>query len=176
MKHYLIKRKIENNLKNANSIRQFDGFDNIESILIAYDLEDYQKAIALKTSLSEIQKESFLFGYSKEKEPNRSNNEGYVYCSNEVDWIGAPNKKVISDFNKISKDCQLLIDLSNSNNLSISYLISISTIKFKCGIGLNHFNLIDFVIDIPKNVDAKFLCEQIMFYLRKLKSQRPRLV
>jgi hypothetical protein len=168
----IIIRKIRANLREIKRNRDFITFDKIQSVCITYEASDFEKAKVLETSLIAEGKECLLFGYNDSKTETFEIDEGYVFSRKETNFLCFPNQTVVDEFKKQASEKDLLIDISDVNHLSSSYLNSLSKSKLKVGIQKKEFDLYDLIIDVPKNFDSKFLSQQIMFYLRKLKSQR----
>ena len=104
------------------------------------------------------------------------NEKGYLFSIKELTFFRKPNKTIIEKFNHITMKCDLIIDISRGKYLPVNYLLSQKKNIFKVGLEVSEFKLYDFIVEVPKNVASKFLCQQILFYLRKLKSKRLRIV
>lgn len=168
----IIINRIRKKISHCNQYQSNVNYESIINVLIIYEKSDIEKAIVLKSQLVADGKNCQFFCFDNSK--NRISNETQTseYSRNALNIFGFPKKKVVSDFEKISQNIDLLINISNFNYLSLSYLTLFCECKLKVGIKTNECNMYNFMIDVPKNIDSKFLSEQIMFYLRKLKSER----
>ncbi|MDD2798683.1 MAG: hypothetical protein PHV20_08850 [Bacteroidales bacterium] len=172
MLDYFIKRKIRSNLNDLNRNRNFGGLDDIRTITIIFEVSDIERAKNLQFLLNSEGKNCNMFGFYNQKNKLGDSIDEFAFSKADLSIFQFPNEAVIVEFNKIVESSQLLIDLTYNNYLSINYLISSNNSNLKVGIAKIGIDLYDFVVEIQKNVDSKFLSEQILFYLRKLKSQR----
>lgn len=176
MINFFIRRSIKKNRLLVKRDRTFDNFDKILTIIIFFEISDYENAVLLCKLLESLNKKVVLFGFNNQKiQPSVPTNIN-IYSKKETNSFGFPNKHVLEKFQLFNKHTDLCINLSDSNCLFISYLCSLSNAKLKIGIHEDSFKLYDFVVNVQKNVDSKFLSQQILFYLRKLKSERLRVV
>lgn len=173
---YFIKKEISSNLIDLKAHRDFTDFSELMNVVIIYELADYEQSIELESTFSSYNCSVKLLGYNADKKRTHKNENGYLFSPKELTILGKPNCRIIAEFNKLTTNCNLIIDITRGKFLPINYLLSQKKSVFKVGIEVSEFKLYDFIFQVQKNVDAKFLCEQIMFYLRKLKSQRLRLV
>ncbi len=138
-------------------------------MLIIFEKSDYSQVQKLFESEGKFCR---FVGYSEDSKTGSPINNGFFFSKIDLTLWGFPKTDVIQKFLHEIEMSDILIDFSTHNHLPLSYLISLSKVKLKVGIKKEGFNLYDFMLDAPKIMDFKFLSEQIMFYLRKLKSQR----
>lgn len=164
-----IKRSIKNNIKNNTNRCKIVDFESINRIIILYEVENIEKILDVKSLLEKEGKELFLFGYSSNKSDQSPIKDGLFLNQRQINLFYYPKKDIEIYFEDLSKKCDALIDLTNSNHLSLCYLISKSKGLLKLGLNTDRINLFDIIFEIEKNVDAKFLSQHLLFYLRKLK-------
>ncbi|MFZ4456809.1 MAG: DUF6913 domain-containing protein [Bacteroidales bacterium] len=173
---YFIKKEILANLRASKNHRNFTDFSELSNVTIIYELSDYKQSIELKSILCLANCSVSLVGYNGDKKRLIQGEEGYLFSSNELTFLGKPKEAIVAEFNRIITGSDLLIDITRGKFLPINYLMSQKGDVLKVGLEVSDFKLYDFILEVPKNVDSKFLCQQILFYLRKLKSKRPRIV
>lgn len=167
----IIIRAIKRNIRNTVRNIKYTDFQSIKTVIITYEFDDFEKAVAVKSIFEKQGINTFLFGYSVQKEYTLQAEHEYVFSSKLTNLFYFPKVEVVNYFTQILEKSDVLIDISINNNLSLSYLISKQKQILKVGIQKKEFNLYDVMIDVEKNVESKFLCEHILFYLRKLKGK-----
>ena len=63
----------------------------------------------------------------------------------------------------------ILIDLSIKKTIPLLYLLINSLAQFKVGWKANDYNFYDLNVDVSGNPECKYLMEQIIYYLDKIK-------
>lgn len=77
------------------------------------------------------------------------------------------NEKLIDDF--INEPSDIFIDLCLSECFTIDYISGLTKAGFKVGSYTRKKKYHDLMIDINKNKNLKYLCEQVVFYLSMIK-------
>lgn len=173
---YFTKKEIVFNINRSNHHRHFDNFDGLSNIALIFEIADYKQSIELQSILSSENCTVQLIGYCAKVDREIHDTKNYLFSSKEVNLFGKPKSHIIDEFNSLTKACDLLIDTTRGEFLPINYLLSQKDDVLKVGLAVTSLKLYDFILEVAKNVDTKFLCQQILFYLRKLKSKRLKIV
>ena len=85
------------------------------------------------------------------------------FSNTELNWYGKPKGIVIDNF--LSKDYDILIDLSLKKFYPLTYLAVASPAKFKVGRCRNDISVFDLSIDNSKKQNLPYLIDEIYYYL-----------
>lgn len=168
----IILNRIRKRIAQCNQYQSNANYESLNNVIIIFEKSDIERAIVLKSQLVADGKNCQFFCFDNSKTKTSNKTQTSEYSRNALNIFGFPKKKVVSDFENIAQNIDILINISDFNHLSLSYLTTFCECKLKVGIKTNECNMYNYMIDVPKNIDSKFLSEQIMFYLRKLKSER----
>ncbi len=166
----LIIKKTKSNLLQNKSTGKTSNLKDAGSVLLLFENSDFNQVMELAATLEGEGKSCRYVVYSDVPRKNIPLIKGIFFTKRDLTFLGFPKSQIIQYFLQEADRTDILIDLSMHNYLPLSYLISLSKVKLKVGIKKEGFDLFNFMVDVPKNMDFKFLSEQIMFYLRKLKS------
>lgn len=166
----IIINKIKVNTLNLEKTKSVVSLPDARKIVLAFEIADYPLIQTLVTELENEGKECRFIVYSEAKEKIFPEIKGFIFSKKNLDFWSVPKPDIESRFLEEIRDADILLDLTIHNYLPLSYLISKANIKVKAGIKKEGFDLYDFMLEAPKNLDLRFLSEQIMSYLRKLKS------
>ncbi|WP_243348461.1 DUF6913 domain-containing protein [Parabacteroides sp. FAFU027] len=166
----IITNKIRNNIQKQVKTAAIIDFSDIRKIVLIFEIADYPFIQNVVSQLENEGKECRLVVYSEAKEKNFPEIRGFIFSNRDLDFWNVPKSEIETRFLDEISDADMLLDLTVHNYLPLSYLISKASVKLKAGIKKEGFDLYDFMLEAPKNVDFRFLSEQIMSYLRKLKS------
>jgi hypothetical protein len=166
----VIINKIKANLQNGTKSKQPIAFSDARKVAITFEIADYPFIQNLVSQLENEGTECRLIVYSDAKEKVFPEIRGFIFSRKNLDFWSVPNQDIEKRFLDEIADADVLLDLTVHNYLPLSYLISKASVRLKAGIKKEGFGLYDFMLEAPKNLDLRFLSEQIMSYLRKLKS------
>lgn len=166
----LIVRKTKSNLLQNKSTGKTSNLKDAGSVLLLFENSDFNQVMELAATLEREGKSCRYVAYSEVSPKKSPLIKGIFFTKRDLTFWGFPKSRIIQYFLQETDRSDILIDLTIHNYLPLSYLISLSKVKLKVGIKKEGFDLYNFMVDVPKNMDFKFLSEQIMFYLRKLKS------
>ena len=95
---------------------------------------------------------------------------GYYFNRKALNWYKAPKSDYIHTF--ISKEYDILIDLSSSYDYIIKYIVALSQARFKVGRQRRGFsNYYDLMLRMKKSDSYQDYIEQAIHYLTVLKSK-----
>ncbi|MDP4270624.1 MAG: hypothetical protein Q8909_10925 [Bacteroidota bacterium] len=166
----IITNKIRTNIQNQVKTAAVIAFSDARKIVLTFEIADYPLIQNLVSLLENEGKECRLVVFSEAKEKTFPEIRGFIFSKRDLDIWSVPKLEIETRFLDEISDADMLLDLTVHNYLPLSYLISKASVKLKAGIKKEGFDLYDFMLEAPKNVDFRFLSEQIMSYLRKLKS------
>ncbi|MCK4921477.1 MAG: hypothetical protein KAS71_10555 [Bacteroidales bacterium] len=89
-----------------------------------------------------------------------------VLSNSDLDWKFRPKDQIAEDF--IAKKFDILFDLSLSDHITSSYIISLSSAQFKVGKFREGENDLDMMINIEQDNSVKYLLEQVINYVSML--------
>lgn len=162
----LLKNKLAKLRRNIQSF----GLGSAKQIGIVYHYNSHQqdeevRSFARFLKEERITVETLCYISSKEHMDKVKSELNYNYFyKKELNWLQLPQKKDCLRF--ISKEFDILIDLSTKTHLPIKYITSLSKAHFKVGESSAYKNeQCDLTIDISNNKNQTFLIEQIKHYL-----------
>ncbi len=162
----LLKNKLA---KVKRKIKSF-GLNNAKQVGIIYHfnsaLQDEEvRSFARFLKEERINVETLCYISSKEQIDKVKSELTYKYFNKkELNWLQLPQKKDCLRF--ISKEFDILIDLSTKTYLPIKYITSLSKAHFKVGESSAYkTEQCDLTIDISKNKTQTYLIEQVKHYL-----------
>ena len=89
------------------------------------------------------------------------------FTESDSNWQGIPQTHDISEFFKQQFD--ILFILTQSEELAIQYIASLSPASFKVGAKGNHAEYLDFMIELKENTSVKELIQDSISYLSEIK-------
>jgi hypothetical protein len=95
---------------------------------------------------------------------------GYYFNRKALNWYNGPKPDYIHTF--IQKEYDILIDLSNSRDYIVKYIVALSNARFKVGRQRRGFsNHYDLMLRMKKSASYREFIEQAIHYLTVLKSK-----
>ena len=151
--------------------KQFVNLSNAQRILIltyAQTLQELNEyTLYLKKKLPN--KNLIIVGFVKMLQ-KREKNETILFdkliTKKNLNFWNNPTRKDIEWIHSQDVDVLINLDLYSINVLNI--LTAASNAKIKCGCKSTHYEVFDFIINIPHEKDNKVLLEQILFYLNAI--------
>lgn len=157
--------------KKALSVRnrQIHNFDTAKSVGIFFDTNDSKSFQDIRNFSKKLKARGIryeLLGYVDSDEiPGELLlwDDCNVISNKDIDWIYRPKDSITEGF--ISKEFDILFDLSLNNHISSFYIVSLSKAFFKVGKFSENENDLDFMISIDQNNSVHYLIEQIEIYV-----------
>ena len=169
--NYLLKKRI----KHINRDKAVHNFETARSACIIFrctEDEDFSIIKSFKKFLEENKINTFVIGYvdAKQVPDHFLLRTGFnCFCQKELSWWHIPSSPVLTEF--LSKEFDLLFDLSLKNIFPVHYLVSMSRAQYKIG-RFTDDNNYDLMIDISKDNRLAYFCDQVRHYLGIIKSSR----
>ena len=133
---------------NATDIKTFETVQNFYKDLKALNIDTW--------SLGYVDDENVIKAYSYQIGMNH-------FTKKQLNWFNKPNGSSAEQF--MSKEFDLLVDLTTERFFPLEYILGASKAKFKVGRFYEENNYYDLMIDIEKNKKLDFFIEQIKHYL-----------
>ena len=152
----------------------FLNFDTIKSVFLISYIDTVEQVKTLKqvaAKFKEHNKEVTLAVFYPKKELTNEmlvENGVHFLCLKDTNWIGLPKVEMVPFLDHASFD--MVIDLSQKSMLPTTWLAYKSEALLIASRSLEDA-FADFTIKIPSHKDETFLAEQIIFYLRTIKSK-----
>jgi len=116
-------------------------------------------------------KDVFAVGYVPEKKVPENyllRKSLHFFCLSDLNWYYKPVVPFVELF--INERFDLLIDLSINSSYPVDYIVSLSDAGFRAGKRTDDSEHLDLSIDTGNNSDTNYLLQQIVYYLKILKS------
>lgn len=156
---------------NASQRASYPSYDKVERILLLYPSDWTERNSAIRAMIKQLQEENkkvVAWGYCPKKEllspilPD-SRMLGLVSSG----WLGTLKQDVLQDLDGMSFD--LLIDLTVSPVLPLQYVALYAKADFKIGCR-EQDGVYNMVIPVTDDATPEYLFEQVMHYLKLIKS------
>lgn len=179
MKKLLRKRYINSNIsklkkQQSQKPRDFRNYEEIKQVLLLADASDVSVYEHIKSIKSKFEKDGKKVGivlFVSDKTTSdffAKSSTVKVITEDSFKWNAAPEDEVI----RYISGYDLLINLNDVHSTYIDYLTLLADAKLKAGSAKNDESILDFMVEIGETMDLQFLAEQIIFYLRTIKSKR----
>ncbi len=170
--YWLLDRKASKIKREAKFINLSEAKD-IAIIANIDGIEKYKAVSEFIKWLRDKGKDVFVVAFVKNdefKEFFKGEKSILFFSKKNITWYGKPRNIKYSEF--ISKEFDILIDLSLNQIITFHYLVAMSKAKLKVGKYGERFDYYDFVIDIGDKNDLSFFISQIKHYLCELNKNK----
>lgn len=168
-----IKDRLLAHIVGKNPVEQapFPKYEEIRSVLILFESDPVEKnsvIMKLRDTLLQDDKDVVLLGFADKKGiqslilPQRR-----ILGLRDLTFWGGLKEDIINDIR--SREYNLLIDLTQNNTRPLLYAASYARAQFKTG-RKRELPLYQFMVETEPQKDPSFLFDQILFYLRNIKS------
>lgn len=160
--------------RNATLERYFKNYDNIKNILLLAELADIHKYEEIKKIGRNFKRDGkkveIAIFVNDEVTYNflSSDKEAKVFKKQNFSWVGKAHQELVNEL----LGFDLLINLNETSTIYADYLTLLADAGLKVGSSKNNQEILDFMVDTGTNHDLQFLADQIIFYLRTIKSKR----
>ena len=171
MFNFIIKRRIKRDLRNIERANRFLGLDEINSVMVFFLPDQYEAADVFIKKLRGMGKEVSGWTYLPKKYKKELPEMEYrIFEEKEdFDWLGEPWSDTIDEL--LAAPCDAMIDLTSTDCYPLIYLFIQRESMFKIGISKNFEpNLYDLTITRTKKKDTAFFADQVIFYLKRIRS------
>lgn len=173
---------IQNRIKQlaANNLRKpvFKSLDQVNSVLVLYEISEQEEAIAFIQQLHESGKQVKSCVYIPKKNKKTPYAGSFrIDAAKDINLIKIPSDRILKELGKIHPD--LIVDLSLRKNLSLEYLILSIPSGFRVGLRKDDYPVYDLSISIPYggmpsdfSVSIDFLGTQLLHYLQVIQGNQ----
>jgi len=165
-------RQLEQLVKTRKTKHQSTAFKHIKSVGVLFDasnLKEREEALRFVKELKDSGKKVRVMAFLNEKE--KIDNLPFVHFSQkEVDFFYRPKSTETQEF--ISKDFDVLLNLSPTNNIHLEYIAALSRAHYRVGAATTKMYCYELMIDSQPSTSVKNYIKQISFFLNKMHSSR----
>jgi hypothetical protein len=164
----ILRRKQKQVLRN----RTFHSFKTAETCVILFDITDQESFTSLREFGKFLESEGIktqMLGFvDSEIIPNQMLlwDNCRVICKKDLDWIFRPVEEKVKGL--LSKEVDILFDLSLSAHFPLDYLSKLIRAQFKVGRYREDSSEADMTIHIEKDPRIAFFIEQVKYYVGML--------
>ncbi len=168
----ITKGSIRRKKKLSERNRQVHNFTTAKSVAIFFDTLDSESFQKIRDFSKELKNQGIkteILGYINSEEiPSEMVlwDKCHIISNKDVDWLFKPVNEYVSDF--ITKEFDILFDLSLSNSIPSKYIVNLSKAAFKVGRYQEDGNDLDLMINIEQEKSVGFLIEQVNNYVSML--------
>ncbi|SRR6056297_1300893 len=170
--NYILAKK-QKKLKRRKTVYNLSTAQNIGVLFNVENMQDYEKIDPFLSFLSEHGNNIFALAYYPHKGiPSnlRSISAINIFSKEDLNWYQKPSGKFIDKF--ITKEFDILIDLSSESFFPVKYINNLSKACFKVG----KTNEVGFEYDLTLRLNEKhgdnFYLEQLKHYLSNINNQK----
>ena len=171
--NYFIKRKIRSlAIQSPHRPHHSISWDKAHSILIFYTIKDHESIKKILNDLRREKKEVHTCVYVPTKDTLPSSTDKrtiLILEKKDVNIWGFPSKNTKAKLKAIQAD--ILIDLSHPDCLALQYAALLHACTFKVGINYTGQAWYDLGLSLTDKKDISYLFEQILYYLRSIRSK-----
>lgn len=166
MKRYILRKRIQQLLKNKREKADFLDFDKVKTVQLLYQSSDSEPVLRFKALLQSAGKDVQLIEISDKEQPAADH---LVITPKSFSFTGELNEK---QRNQIESDrADLLIDLIPQLRYREIAVVLLSKAVFKVGIHKENYPIFDFDLLLNEKMDTDALIDKIKFYIRIIKAK-----
>ncbi len=170
MLDYFLQRKIKSGFKKYHRDNSFLNYDDIKSILIFFEMEEWNDIQPVINDLRANGKHVTAWAIKTEL-PKKITFPHYVRVidtGTETNWMRLLKPEVTDEFEKVEYDT--LIDFSSSGNDYLLYLLSRNKSRFCIGLTKREYKAYDFIFHREENGETGLYesYKQLKNYLKQI--------
>lgn len=169
-----IARKLLNKqLKKHTKRVEFHNMQSAKSIGILFDTNQKENNSIVSNFYTDLKKQGYKISvagwYEGTEVPKKPlNTLDFIYFSElDSNWKGIPQTHEITEF--FNQKFDILFVLTQSDELAIKYISSLSPATFKVGAKGNHAEYLDFMIELKETASINDLIRDSITYLSEIK-------
>lgn len=173
-----LKRKyIDNNaksfLKKSKKLRdkRFMNWEDVESVVLLMDIEHISHALFSNLYQKVAEKKKVkIWCMIPKYDPRTGDSENvFFFDKKSISLLEKPNKIITGKF--LAEPFDVLIDLTRKESLPLKYLAEVSMAHCKCGLDKPFYEFYDLKMSMSANASEEQLLDQILFYLKTIKTK-----
>lgn len=179
---FIFNRRAKSFLQNFPREKRFVNYDNAKTILLLFESDYSEKNPRIRRiirSMANDGKKVMAWGFVDKKEITTAILPDFrILHHKDTDFLGKPTATFMHELEELHFD--LLLDLTLNEVIPLQYISLYSNVFCKAGIKKNNLRMYDFIVDIsgvndndadnPIELDATYIYEQIIFYLKKIQT------
>ncbi|MDL2214756.1 hypothetical protein LJC00_01040 [Dysgonomonas sp. OttesenSCG-928-M03] len=167
MLDYFLQRSIKSGIKKYNRKHSFLNYNNIESILILFDIEGWHDLQPIIEDLHQNGKKVSAWTIRAKNTP-ASKFPPYVRViqPEELTWMGLFKDNVINEYENLHYDT--LLDLSSEQNEHLLLLLTLNKSQFCIGLIEREYKLYDFILLKKDSQSLDEAYEELKKYLEHI--------
>ena len=159
----LLKKKVERKRKSCS-------WEEAEHIWVIYEAEDQEQIQSFLEQLGKQKKKVQTCVFVSEKNlPEFSDSEMVIHALRDLNMFNIPSNETLKSF--IEQKTDVLIDLTDTQNYPMKYLVLQHPCAYKVGIKDSDIDLYDLSISVETRENLKQICTYILFYLEAIRSK-----
>jgi hypothetical protein len=164
--NYIVSQKIK--AASSKIKKAFVQFENIQSVMILANASEYN-SVPLKKFIYEIDKKADVVLLHNDK-TSKTNDVFLSLNKKDLNFWGIPKPEAATRI--LSKPFDVLIDCNLKDNLSFKCISGIANAKCKVGAGaLSYSDIYDLKIELSNNLSLESYFNQVLNYLRMIKTK-----
>ena len=170
--NWLLRREV----KAVKRKKEVHNFDDAKSVGVLFSVEEpsaFDVTNEFLHYLSQKKLQIFVLGYIPKKEIPKEylmNSKINFFCKKDISWLCKPKSHIATKF--ITRDFDILFDLSDNEHFPLKYINNLSRAKFKVGKEPTGGREYDFMINVRHNPQLSYYVEQVKEYIEKLNKEK----
>ncbi len=151
--------------------KRFMNWDDVESVVLLLDIEHINHALFSKLYQKVSEKKKVkVWCLIPKYDPRTGDSENvFFFDRKSISFLEKPNKIIVGKF--LAETFDVLIDLTRKESLPLKYLAEISMAHCKCGLEKPFYDFYDLKMSMSAGATEEQLLDQILFYLRTIKTK-----
>ncbi|MGM0497730.1 MAG: DUF6913 domain-containing protein [Bacteroidota bacterium] len=170
--NWLLKKEVRA-VKRKKEVHNFDDANSVGVLFSAEQPNAFDVTNEFLHYLAHKKLQIFVLGYIPKKEIPKEflmNSKINFLCKKDISWIHKPKSHVASKF--ITREFDILFDLSDIEHFPLKYINNLSRAKFKVGKEPTGGREYDFMINIRNNPQLSYYVEQVKEYIEKINKEK----
>lgn len=183
IKRYVFFKRATSFTNSNTRERRFVNYEKAKTILLLFESDFSEKNILIRRiirSLTNDGKKVCSWGYIEKKEITTAILPDFkILYQKDTDFFQKPRITFMNELEDSEFD--LVIDLTVNEVIPLEYVLLHANAYCKAGIKKNDLNILDFVIDVdnindneeeePMEINARYIYDQIIFYLKNIQTK-----
>jgi len=172
MYKYLLRKKIKNILQNSERKKAYLNLNEIKSILVLFDTENFDDANQFILQMKEMGKQTNVLAFKSKKDSRNYDNTSYVFVTGK-DMRELKGDSLVRIINSLTDEpFDLIVNFTLKENLLLLYVLVSTKSPLKVGFYKHDLPFHDIVISFAPGLapTVKELGEQLVHYLTVISS------
>lgn len=182
--NFIFNRRVKKLKESQERVKKFMNYNDIHTILLLYKSKSKENNPKIETLIKELTqdgKKVTSCGFVKKKNATSPVlKDSRILSYSQIAYLGKPKNMAVADL--LDQEYDMVLDLTLSKILPLRYILFYAKSPFKVGRRIEDKDLLDFMISLNSSVfseseesseiqiDEHYLYNQIIFYLKSIKS------